>query len=133
MPLQHHTPSDRVKPSNPDLLRLPHLTTQRAGASPHPPLDSSLSSPRRRHRSRGPRHTCLMTSCHRFVSYIAIRMMNIIAPYLKIPIKQLKHTSRTTASCCTSHAAATATKLASQVVACAIFRRCTAPESPSKD
>ena len=43
VPLPHHTPSDRVKPSNPDLSQAAFAVTtamtQRAGASPHPPLD----------------------------------------------------------------------------------------------
>lgn len=83
-PLQRHTPSDRVEPPNPDLtpacLAVATTKTQRAGASPHPPLDSSsLSSPRRRHRTRGPHHFRLSTSCLEFVYKIAIRMMHRVA------------------------------------------------------
>ena len=54
--------------------------TQCAGASPRPPSDSSsLSSPRRRHHTRGPRHVRLSTPCHGFVYCITVRKMNSVA------------------------------------------------------
>ena len=58
--------------------------TQCAGASPRPPSDpSSLSSPRRRHHTRGPRHARLSTPCHGSVYCIAVGEMNSIALFLR--------------------------------------------------
>ena len=119
VPLPQQTPSDGVKPSNPDLSQ---------AVSP---------SPLRRHNARGPRHTRRWTSsslsspCRRHRT-LAIRMMNGVAPSFKIPIKQPSCARRTTASRCATHARASAAIIASQVVACAIFRRFTTPELPSK-
>lgn len=78
--------------------------TQRAGASPRPPSDSTLlTSPRRRH-TRGPRHVRLSTPCHGSVYCIAVRIMKSVALFPRFPSKQLNHTRRSTASRCTTRA-----------------------------
>jgi len=89
VPLQHHISSGRVEPPNPDhtptASQSPPQKTQRAGASPHTPLDSSLSSPRQRHRTRGPRHFRHSTPSRGFVYIVATRMKNNDAPLPRSP------------------------------------------------
>ena len=53
-------------------------------------------------------------------------------PRFHDPRRQLNHVLQMTASRCEARVLATAVMVANQVVAGAVFRRCTTPESPSK-
>ena len=53
-------------------------------------------------------------------------------PRFHDPRRQPNHVPRATASRCEDSVPATAAMVANQVVASAVFRRCTTPESPSK-
>jgi len=53
-------------------------------------------------------------------------------PRFHDPCRQPNHALRTTASRCEARVPATTAMVANQVVASAVFRRCTTPESPSK-
>ena len=107
--------------------------TQRAGASPHPPLDLLLAlvtMQKTPHAGASPRPP--QYSMSRIRSLSRHQDDEWCCPVFQDPIKQSSRARRMTASRCATHATASAVILASQVVACAIFRRCTTPELPSK-
>jgi len=85
MPLQQHTPPDRVKNTGSEPLAVATTTTQCAGALPHPPLDSTtLSSPRGKHCRRRPCHTRHSTPHSTSVSEVAVEMESKDASLPKI-------------------------------------------------
>jgi len=82
----HHSPPHRVKiiGSRPlaDCLAVATMITQCAGPSPHLPLDSTpLSSPRRKHCTRGPRHAVDLY-------HVTVRVVSKDAPLPMICIRQ---------------------------------------------
>jgi len=111
------------------LSRSRHHDTQRVGASPHPPLDSTslVASPHAGASPRPPQH-----------SGSQIRLQNrcqdeeLCCPRFQVfQQRQGPHPPDSSISC-TTRAHSSTIKPANQAVVCAVFRRCTAPELPSE-
>jgi hypothetical protein len=90
MPLQQNTPPDRVNNTESEPLADCHVVaitiTQRVGASPLPPLDSTSHVC-----ARGPRHTRHITLHPESVSEVAIGVVSKDAPLPRVSIKQPSH------------------------------------------
>jgi len=95
MPLQQHTPPDGVNNigSGPlaDCLAVAAVTPQHAGASPHPPLDSTscVTSKRTPHAGALPRPP--QYSSPRTISKVTVGVVSKDAPLPRVSIKQPSH------------------------------------------